>query len=48
MNAHQYVCDCMMGVNSGIPCRHLFALLRARPTQLFTLGMIRARYASTL
>lgn len=40
----RYVCDCMMGINLGIPCRHFFrALIDAKSLQ-FHIGMIRARF----
>jgi hypothetical protein len=42
------MCDCMMGVNLGIPCRHFYTVLRLSqsPTQ-FHLGLINQRYASS-
>lgn len=39
-----YVCDCCMGMNLGLPCRHYFQVLSTIPTLRFNLGMIRARW----
>lgn len=40
----RYICDCLMGINLGIPCRHFFrALIDAKSLQ-FHIGMIRARF----
>jgi hypothetical protein len=37
-------CDCMMGVNLGIPCRHFYAVLRCmRPFVRFHLGLFNSR-----
>lgn len=43
----RYFCDCCMGLNVGIPCRHFFAVLRASHSPLikFRIGFIRSRYA---
>jgi hypothetical protein len=38
-----YVCDCCMGMNLGLPCRHYFQVLSAIKTLKFNLGVIRAR-----
>lgn len=43
---NRYVCDCCMGINLGIPCRHYFQALtsvKAKGLQ-FHVGLIRARY----
>lgn len=42
----RYLCDCCMGVNLGIPCRHYFAVLRAMGgvNMTFSLSLIRRRY----
>src|ERR1700730_13759145 len=37
------VCDCMMGVNLGIPCRHYYAVLRCRSSVQFHLGLFNQR-----
>ena len=39
----QYVCDCCMGLNLGIPCRHYFQVLLKMPNLLFHIGLVRAR-----
>ncbi|KIO33044.1 hypothetical protein M407DRAFT_66069, partial [Tulasnella calospora MUT 4182] len=41
-----YLCDCCMGTNLGIPCRHYFAVLRAMrsPPISFHIGLIRLRW----
>ncbi|KAF8906964.1 hypothetical protein CPB84DRAFT_1639790, partial [Gymnopilus junonius] len=35
-----YVCDCCMGMNLGLPCRHYFAVLSTIKTLKFNLGII--------
>ncbi|PBK75372.1 hypothetical protein ARMSODRAFT_876784, partial [Armillaria solidipes] len=35
-----YVCDCCMGLNLGIPCRHYFQVLSMSPNMQFNLGII--------
>jgi hypothetical protein len=35
VNEGRVLCDCLMQINGGIPCRHFFALLR-QPEQLVT------------
>ncbi|KZP10264.1 hypothetical protein FIBSPDRAFT_710647, partial [Athelia psychrophila] len=35
----QYVCDCMMGINLGIPCRHFFAVLYMGTGISFHIGL---------
>jgi hypothetical protein len=43
-NGHP-VCDCMMGTNLGIPCRHFYAVLRMSRSQAqFHLGLLNRRY----
>lgn len=41
-NGHP-VCDCMMGTNLGIPCRHFYTVLR-RSQAHFHLGLFNKRY----
>jgi hypothetical protein len=38
-----YACDCCMGMNLGIPCRHYFQVLTRMPTLSFHIGLVRAR-----
>ncbi|KAF9522673.1 hypothetical protein CPB83DRAFT_776724 [Crepidotus variabilis] len=38
-----YACDCCMGTNLGLPCRHYFQVLSSMPTLKFSLGIIRPR-----
>jgi hypothetical protein len=38
-----YLCDCCMGMNLGIPCRHYFQVLTRMPTLSFHIGLVRAR-----
>ena len=38
-----YICDCCMGMNLGLPCRHYFQVLSAIKILKFNLGVIRAR-----
>ncbi|KAJ6541374.1 hypothetical protein B0H19DRAFT_958648, partial [Mycena capillaripes] len=47
-NGH-IICDCMMGTNLGIPCRHFYTLLRSfksRQLVTFHLGLFNSRYAA--
>jgi predicted methyltransferase len=39
----QYVCDCCMGTNLGIPCRHYFQALSIVRNLHFILGVVRPR-----
>ncbi|KAG1856274.1 hypothetical protein C8R48DRAFT_566547, partial [Suillus tomentosus] len=39
-----YACDCCMGMNLGIPCRHYFQVLTRMPTLSFHIGLVRARW----
>ncbi|KDR79616.1 hypothetical protein GALMADRAFT_63504 [Galerina marginata CBS 339.88] len=41
-----YICDCCMGMSSGLPCRHYFQVLSAIQTLKFNLGIIRPRYSA--
>ncbi|KAF8579634.1 hypothetical protein K439DRAFT_1648441 [Ramaria rubella] len=43
-----YVCDCCMGSNLGIPCRHLFNVLTTVKTLPFHIGLIHRRYIERL
>lgn len=38
------ICDCMMGVNLGIPCRHYWAMFYQSSHVYFHLGMFNKRY----
>jgi hypothetical protein len=40
---NQYVCDCCMGMNIGIPCRHYFQALSVVTNLHFIIGVVRAR-----
>jgi hypothetical protein len=40
---NQYVCDCCMGMNIGIPCRHYFQALSVVKNLSFIIGVVRAR-----
>lgn len=40
----RYICDCCMGTNLGIPCRHYFQLLTKVQGMKFNIGVVRARY----
>jgi hypothetical protein len=37
------ICDCCMGLNLGIPCRHFFHVFTRVQGLTFGIGMIRAR-----
>lgn len=39
-----YLCDCCMGTNLGIPCHHYFVALSSVKNLKFHLGLIRPRY----
>ncbi|KAF8914327.1 hypothetical protein CPB84DRAFT_81962 [Gymnopilus junonius] len=39
-----YLCDCCMGTNLGIPCRHYFVALSSVKGLKFHLGLIRSRW----
>jgi len=42
---NDYICDCCMGLNIGLPCRHYFQVLSAAKTLRFDLGkVVRARW----
>ncbi|KDQ56236.1 hypothetical protein JAAARDRAFT_132454 [Jaapia argillacea MUCL 33604] len=40
----RYVCDCCMGMNLGVPCRHYFQVLTCVRSLTFHIGLIRARF----
>ncbi|KAJ8588723.1 hypothetical protein M405DRAFT_739760 [Rhizopogon salebrosus TDB-379] len=40
----RYLCDCCMGMNLGIPCRHYFQVLTKMSTLSFHIGLVRARW----
>jgi hypothetical protein len=40
----EYICDCCMGINLGVPCRHYFQVLLKMPTLQFHIGLVRPRY----
>ncbi|TEB26895.1 hypothetical protein FA13DRAFT_1635364, partial [Coprinellus micaceus] len=42
-----YVCDCTMGLNMGIPCRHFFAVLRQNTNLTLRMNMIAKRWYKT-
>jgi hypothetical protein len=39
----RYVCDCCMGINLGIPCRHYFQALTTVPGLRFSVALVRSR-----
>ena len=43
MGDGQYICDCCMGLNLGIPCRHYFQALMTVPGLRFTIALIQPR-----
>lgn len=43
-----YICDCCLGTNLGVPCRHYFALLRNSAHLRFHLALIRSRQVHPL
>lgn len=38
-----YVCDCCMGMNLGLPCRHYFQAFTTVPDLHFNISLVRAR-----
>lgn len=44
----QYVCDCMMGINLGIPCRHFFAVLYMGTGISFHIGLFNPRQVKSV
>ena len=40
----RYICDCCMGTNLGIPCRHYFQVLTKVQGMKFNIGLIHPRY----
>jgi hypothetical protein len=40
------ICDCMMGTNLGLPCRHFYSVLRASDSICFHLGLVNRRWLS--
>lgn len=40
----RYVCDCCMGLNLGLVCRHYFAVWLKMPGLPFHISLIRPRY----
>ncbi|KIJ91596.1 hypothetical protein K443DRAFT_114811 [Laccaria amethystina LaAM-08-1] len=38
-----YVCDCCMGLNLGLPCRHFFQVMLKMESLQFHIGLVRAR-----
>ncbi|KIJ08366.1 hypothetical protein PAXINDRAFT_88940 [Paxillus involutus ATCC 200175] len=44
LSDNNYVCDCCMGMNLGVPCRHYFQVLLKTPHLLFHIGLVRARW----
>ena len=43
-----YICDCCMGLNLGIPCRHYFQILTKVQGMKFNVGLVHARYEFSL
>lgn len=39
----RYICDCCMGINLGIPCRHYFAAWTNVQNLPFHIGLVRPR-----
>ncbi|KDR72296.1 hypothetical protein GALMADRAFT_126504 [Galerina marginata CBS 339.88] len=39
-----YICDCCMGMMSGVPCRHYFRVLSSMKNLKFNIGVIRPRW----
>lgn len=39
-----YICDCCMGSNLGVPCRHYLQVLTKVQGMKFNIGLVRARY----
>jgi hypothetical protein len=44
LNDENYICDCCMGLNLGLPCHHYFQVLNVMNTLKFNLGVIRQQY----
>lgn len=44
----EYICDCCMGINLGVPCRHYFQVLLKMLTLQFHIGLVRPRYVKLL
>ena len=42
------VCDCMMGINLGIPCRHFYAVSYTTNAVMFHLSMVNKRFVKIL
>ena len=40
----RYICDCCMGTNLGIPCRHYFQVLTKVQGMKFNIGLVHPRY----
>ena len=38
-----YICDCCMGLNLGLPCRHFFQVMLKMDSLRFHIGLVRAR-----
>ncbi|KAF8231052.1 hypothetical protein L208DRAFT_1157530, partial [Tricholoma matsutake] len=36
----EYICDCCMGINLGVPCHHYFQVLLKMPTLQFHIGLV--------
>ncbi|PBK61694.1 hypothetical protein ARMSODRAFT_864235, partial [Armillaria solidipes] len=36
----RYICDCCMGLNLGVPCRHYFQVLSKSPNLRFNVGIV--------
>jgi hypothetical protein len=43
LDNNQYACDCAMGANLGIPCRHYFQVLSVVKNMKFNISVIRSR-----
>jgi len=41
---NRYICDCCMGTNLGLPCRHYFQVLTVVTNLEFDIGILQARY----
>jgi hypothetical protein len=44
VSGDQYLCDCCMGTNLGIPCRHFFAVFHRVPGTRFRLASVQPRW----
>lgn len=47
LDGGQFVCDCMMAINLGIPCRHYYAILYMASRISFHIGLLNPRYVGT-